>query len=71
MFGKRELSASLDGLEIGATGPQQFQFVLQADNRRVAVKLTAAEARWLAYALNHWADQSDTISPVRRVSEVS
>lgn len=67
MFKRKDLSASLDGLEIGATGPSRLQFVVNADGRRVAVHLAADEARWLASALIHWADDSDTISPVRIV----
>nr|WP_319233189.1 hypothetical protein [Sphingomonas sp.] len=61
MFKRRNLEASLDGLEIGATGPQRLQFVLDAEGRRVTVKLSAEEARWLAHALTHWADDSETI----------
>ncbi len=48
-------------MEIGATGPQTLQFVVAAHGRRVTMKLTAEEARWLAYALTHWADSSETI----------
>jgi hypothetical protein len=62
MFKRRNLEASLDGLEIGATGPQRLQFVLNAQGQKVTVKLTAEEARWLAHALTHWADSSDTIT---------
>jgi hypothetical protein len=62
MFKRKNLEASLNGLEIGATGPGTVQFVLDANGRKVTVKMTAAEARWLAYALGHWADSSDTIS---------
>jgi hypothetical protein len=61
MFRRKNLEANLDGIEIGATGPQTLQFVLNASGRKVTVKLTAEEARWLAYALNHWADSSETI----------
>lgn len=67
MFGKKNLEASLEGLEIGATGPNRLQFVLQAGRNNVTVKLTAAEARWLASALGHWADISETIPPVQPV----
>jgi len=62
MVSKKNLEASLDGLEIGATGPNKLQFVLDAQGWKVTVKLTAEEARWLAYALTHWADSSGTIS---------
>lgn len=48
-------------MEIGATGPQTLQFVVAADGRKVTMKLTAEEARWLAHALTHWADDSETI----------
>jgi hypothetical protein len=65
MFKRKDLLASLDGLEIGATGPSQLQFVIDAEGRRVAVRLRADEARWLASALLHWADSSDSILPVR------
>lgn len=67
MLGRKNLEASLDGLEIGATGPNRLQFVVRAGRNNVAVKLTAAEARWLASALEHWADSSETIPPVRPV----
>lgn len=67
MFRRRDLTASLDGLEIGATGPGRLQFVLGVEGRRITVPLRAEEARWLASALNHWADGSETISPVRPV----
>ena len=66
MFGKN-LEASLEGLEIGATGPSRLQFVVRAGRKNVAVKLSAAEARWLASALEHWAESSETIPPVRPV----
>jgi hypothetical protein len=55
-------------LEIGATGPNRLQFVVRAGPKSVAVKLSAAEARWLASALEYWAERSQTISPVRPVS---
>jgi predicted DNA-binding transcriptional regulator YafY len=67
MFKRKELTATLEGLEIGATGPSRLQFVVQAEGRRVAVKMSADEARWLAYALTHWAESSETISPVRLI----
>jgi len=67
MFNKKNLEASLDGLEIGATGPSRLQFVVCAGRGNVTVKLSAAEARWLASALEHWADSSETIPPVRLV----
>jgi hypothetical protein len=68
MLGRKNLEASLEGLEIGATGPSRLQFVVRAGRNDVAVKLSAAEARWLASALEHWADSSETIPPVRPVS---
>jgi hypothetical protein len=68
MFRRKNLDASLDGLEIGATGPSSLQFVLEAEGRKVTVKLTAEEARWLSRALTHWADSSDTIPPVKLVT---
>jgi len=67
MFKRKDLFASLEGLEIGATGPGRLQFVMDAEGRRVTVRLRAAEARWLASALVHWADSSETISPVNPV----
>lgn len=69
MFKRKELVATLDGLEIGATGPNRLQFVLDAGSRRVAVRLSAAEARWLASALHHWADSSETIPAVALVPD--
>ena len=51
----------VEELEIGATGPGELQFVLISARRRATVKLTAEQARWLAGALNHWADSSETI----------
>ncbi|KQX18756.1 hypothetical protein ASD39_18265 [Sphingomonas sp. Root50] len=68
MFRRKALIASLDGLEIGATGPSQLQFVVDAEGRRVTVRLRADEARWLASALVHWADSSETISPVKPIT---
>lgn len=62
MSESKKLEASLDGLEIGATAPQKLQIVLQADQHRVRLKLTADEAQWLASSLNHWADVSRQIS---------
>ena len=61
MSGSKDLEASLDGLEIGATGPQTLQVVLRADRHKITLKLTAEEARWLASALNRWADSSAQI----------
>jgi hypothetical protein len=43
MFGRKNLEASLDGLEIGATGPNSLQFVVRAGRNNVAVKLSASE----------------------------
>jgi hypothetical protein len=54
-----ELTATTDGLEIGSTGPGELQFTVDAQGQRVAVKMTAEDARWLAMALNHWADVSE------------
>lgn len=68
MFKRKALIATLDGLEIGATGPSQLQFVVDAEGRRVIVRLRADEARWLASALVHWADSSETISPVKPIT---
>lgn len=51
----------VEELEIGATGPGELQFVLISARRRATVKLSAEQARWLAGALIHWADSSDTI----------
>jgi hypothetical protein len=67
MFGRKNLEASLEGLEIGATGPNRLQFVIRAGRNNVALKLSAAEARWLASALEHWADTSESIPSVRAV----
>jgi len=52
----------VEKLEIGAIGPSELQFVLVSRRRRVTVKLSAVQARWLAGALNHWADESETIA---------
>lgn len=68
MLGRRNLEASLEGLEIGATGPGRLQLVVRAGRNDVALKLNAAEARWLASALEQWADKSETIPPVRPIS---
>jgi hypothetical protein len=51
--------ATLDGLEIGATGQAMLQLVLTTATNRVRLLLSAEEARWLAYALTHWADMSE------------
>ena len=61
MVAPKNLEASLDGLEIGAISPENLQVVFQADGHCITLKLTADEARWLASALNHWADQSRLI----------
>ncbi len=61
MFPKKDVMASLDGMEIGATGPQRLQIVLKVEGRRITLPLTSEEARWLASALVIWADNSDTI----------
>jgi len=68
MFRRKNLSATLDGMEIGATAPNRLQFVVDAEGRRVTLRLRADEARWLASALVHWADRSETIPPVTPVS---
>lgn len=62
MSEQQNLSATLAGLEIGATGPSTLQVVLETEGGNVAVQLTAEEARWLAAALEHWATESETIS---------
>ncbi len=67
MFIRKNLEASLEGLEIGATGPNRLQFVVRAGRSNVTVKLSASEARWLASALEHWADSSETIPAMRSV----
>jgi len=67
MFKRKNLEASLDGLEIGATGPRRLQFVVRTDGRNVTVKLSADEARWLASALEYWAAESEAIAAVRRI----
>ncbi len=51
----------VEQLEIGATGPGELQFVLISRRRRATVKLSVQQARWLAGALNHWADSSEGI----------
>ena len=57
-----DLEITFEGfMEIGATGPQRLQFVVASDGRKVTMKLTAEEARWLANALTYWADSSETI----------
>lgn len=67
MWKRKDLRASLDGMEIGAVGLNRLQFVLDAEGRRVIVGLQAAEARWLASALVHWAESSEAISSVKPV----
>ena len=52
----------VEQVEIGATGPGELQFVLISPRRRATVKLSVEQARWLAGALNHWADSSETIA---------
>lgn len=44
MFRKKDLIADPDGLEIGAAGLGQLQFVANAEGRKVTVKLTTDEA---------------------------
>jgi hypothetical protein len=51
----------VEELEIGATAPGELQFVLISARRNAIVKLSAEQARWLAGALNHWADNSEVI----------
>lgn len=53
--------SEVEELEIGATGPGELQFVLISARRRATVKLSVEQARWLAGALKHWADRSETI----------
>lgn len=55
-------SPHAEQLEIGATGPGELQFVLISSERRATLKLSADQARWLAGALNHWADSSEAIA---------
>jgi hypothetical protein len=55
------LPPHVEQIEIGATSPGQLQFVLISARRRATVKLSAEQARWLAGALNHWADSSEAI----------
>jgi hypothetical protein len=69
MFRNKELHASLDGIEIGTSGPNRVQMVMRAARKNVTLKLTAAEPRWLASALEQWAADSETISPVRPVGD--
>ena len=49
----------VEELEIGATGPNQLQFVMISERRRATVLLSAEQARWLAHALNYWAESSE------------
>ena len=51
----------VEQLEIGAIGPGELQFLLISQRRRATVKLSIEQARWLAGALNHWSDSSETI----------
>jgi hypothetical protein len=51
----------VEKLEIGATAPGHLQCVWIAPHRRVTLRLSADQARWLATALNHWADSADKI----------
>ena len=53
------LTADINGLQIGATGIGTLQFEVFPDDVSVTVKLTAEEARWLAWALGYWADVSE------------
>lgn len=67
MFSMKNLDASLDGVEIGATGPSCLQCVFRAGRRNVTLKLSADEARFLASALEHWAASSETIEAGARI----
>lgn len=51
----------VEALEIGAISPSELQFILISPRRRATVKLSVEQARWLAGALNHWADSAETI----------
>ena len=62
LFGPKNLIATLDRFEIGSTGPGTLQFVLRPKGHEVTTKLTAEEARWMAFALGHWADVSEGIT---------
>jgi len=62
MSRSKTLEGSLNGIEIGATAPNNLQIVLQAGHTRVKIKMTAEEAKWLASALNHWAGVSELMS---------
>lgn len=54
-------SSHVEALEIGATSPGKLQFVMLSENRRATVELSVEQARWLAMALNYWADSSENI----------
>jgi hypothetical protein len=56
-------STEVEEFEIGAIGPQELQYVMISARRRATVKLSSDQARWLAMALNHWADISDGTEP--------
>ena len=68
MFRSKHIEASLSGIEIGATGPNRLQFVLRSGRSEITVNLGAEEARWLAHALEHWAQSSELIPAVKAVS---
>lgn len=61
MSEREKLTASLSGLEIGATGPSTLQLVLETKAGNIAIGFTSDEARWLASALQHWAAESEAI----------
>lgn len=62
MAAMQELEVTLNGVEIGATGPAMLQAVFLNDSHRVILKLTADEANFLASVLRHWADQSKLLA---------
>jgi hypothetical protein len=59
MLRKKLMTADLNGMIIGATGSETLQIEVFPKGAAVVVKMTAAEARWLAHALCHWADVSE------------
>jgi hypothetical protein len=52
-------SHDVEEFEIGSTGPRELQFVMLSKRRRATVRMSAEQARWMAMALNHWADRSE------------
>lgn len=59
MFGPKTVVYKLNDFEIGATGPEQLQFVLREGRHTAVVEMTSDSARALIFGLQHWLAVAD------------